>query len=196
VTAFADDDFIHAAVSADGAHMTVIGLTKQARVWDLRDGRIVASLSHEGTVSWVVPGSASGAVATASEDGTVKVWEIPSARERARISHGAAVDFVAFVGGDDRLVSFTREPAVHVTRLPGGEVIARFAGETFDLSPDGRYVAMADADGGVRVCSSAGATLAAFEHRGLIDLYAGPNALVATRGRDLSVRVWDPYAPA
>ncbi|MEV5239247.1 WD40 repeat domain-containing protein [Streptomyces cinnamoneus] len=158
-------------------------------------GRAVTSLAFR-------PGDPSS-LATASEDGTVRLWRVTGAavRPELRVSgHEDAVYRVVFLG-DDRLATGSQDNTARIWRVSDGRELHRLTEHADTVlglaaNPAGTLLATAsrdytvglwDARDGRRLRTLAGhtgpVTSAAFD--------PGGTRLVTT-GRDDTVRVWDP----
>ncbi|NVB39668.1 protein kinase [Pseudenhygromyxa sp. WMMC2535] len=161
-------------------------------------------LLDEGAQVWDLAFDDEGArLAAASSDATVRVWELAEDRMRELEGHRGRVVSVAFQPGGELLASAGADGSVWLHRFDAsGETSVKrvlqgrdpLAMDTLSWSADGRWLAAAAAEGGVRLWSSAdldapralrvdeaGATALAFDP-------SGERLVVGSR--DGLVRVW------
>lgn len=111
-----------APFSPDGTRLVVFA-GSNANVVDSSSGAEIAILEgHSAAVSAAVFDSTGATVATASEDGTVRLWDATTGVELVRLAHEGAVTDVVFGPGDRRLVS-TGSDGVRLWTLDLDELI-------------------------------------------------------------------------
>lgn len=152
----AHDSYVEAtAFGPDGARLVSGGLDRRLRMWNI--GRHTAAVNH-------VAFGASG-LASASNDGSVRLWDLSSGMPRQKLvltdatlqageSHSDAVYRLAFFSGADgeRLASASFDRRVKVWDPRSGALLRNLGGHTDQLrdlavSADGSYLASAGADG-------------------------------------------------
>ncbi len=167
----------------------------------LTDSALLTFKGHKALV-WCVVFSPDGTrLATASEDGTVKVWDTANGREiRPLKGHKSFVASVAFSPDGKQLASASFDRTVLLWDVASGKMIRPFKGHTgavvsVAFSPDGNQLATGSHDGTVKLWNTSnGQNSRDFKpHRGpVMSVAFSPNGKsIATGGWDKLVKVWD-----
>jgi WD40 repeat protein len=164
-----------------------------------------------GPAAWVMPEAHSERVmalswapdgehlASASFDGTVRVWEVATRREVRRLTLPSPyVLDVSWSPSGDRLAVTTND-AIHLFDAENAERVATIqttigALEPPRWQPDGTYLALASAEGSVRLFDGSGTEQRALQghSKGVSSLaWSRDGRLLASGAWDNSVRVWD-----
>ncbi len=128
----------YVAFSSDGTQLATAGEDGTARVWDAASGRELLTLSgHTGQVYWVAfspecvsppnggPERCAKRLATAGEDGTVRIWDAASGEELLTLSgHTKMVNNVAFSPDGRRLAAAVADGMTYVYVLDMEELMA------------------------------------------------------------------------
>ena len=196
----------YATASSDGS----------ARVWDVGSGKPLLELPGNGRgVAGAAWGPGDREIAIGSWDrseergvwGTLNVYDSRTGERRQRLEHGRypipsvvyTPDGAGLVGGtwDWNLVWWDTRTWADPTVLPPPESPDYKRVNDFALSPDGRELAVAYADGRVRIWSLERREVVRTLHapadgalKGINDVVYAGNRLV-TVGDDLTLRVWD-----
>ncbi|WP_069884058.1 Hsp70 family protein [Streptomyces luteocolor] len=199
VLASAHSDWVRAvALTEDGRWFASGADDGVAHVWDVREGRRLASLRHE---SWVLALALSAdgrLLASGDRDGTCRLWSVPERRELWSIPYGSAVNGVALSEDGGRLAVGTQSGRVHVWDVPGRDcllVLDHTAGvNTVSLGAGGRILAVAPAlwSAQVRDVDRAGRVLCEAAHPEVLvgAALSGDGRRLATTCQDGSARVW------
>ncbi|KAI9333764.1 hypothetical protein DFJ73DRAFT_963069 [Zopfochytrium polystomum] len=153
-------------------------------------------LGHAGPVRCASFSRDGRMVASASDDGTVKVWSVDGFCLATVEGHRAGVSAVAFLADDKSVVSGSRDGTVRVWRaLDGSCVKAADVGfEVLSLALTERYVIVAGTQGGLKALSlSSLETACAFVGHGedVTSVAASSDgSLFASASTDCTVKIW------
>jgi WD40 repeat protein len=161
--------------------------------------RLTTFTGHVGWVGAVVF-SHGMRLASAGQDGTVRVWDAESGDELLRLTgHDDWVHAVAFSPDGARLASAGQDGTVRVWDAASGDELLRLTGHNdyvnaVAFSPDGTCLASAGQDGTVRVWDAASGDelLRLTGHDGGVHAVVFSHGMrLASAGQDGTVRVWD-----
>lgn len=192
------DSITSAAFCPDGTHVITGGRDRAARVWRVRDGKLLATLPA-GVVRTVAFSPDHRRAAVADETGVITVWDIDAQSRVATLrGHENAVVSAAFLPGGRRLLSLGEDHTLRIwtveaqTSTALGDGVRIWAAE---LSPDGRIIAAAREDGVVVLYDVARATVSARLRGHRSDVYAAAfspdGGRLVTAGADSSAIVWN-----
>jgi WD40 repeat protein/serine/threonine protein kinase len=196
------------AFSPDGERLASGNLEGVVKVWDLRNGREIASWRAHGDQVYGLAFRPDGrALASASLDETVKVWETATWKQRLTFhGHPGGVCSVAFSPDGSQLASAGFDKLVKTWDATTGREVLSLSGHTdgvfrLALSGDGRRLASASMDGTVKVWDlSTGREVLTFSGHGQMvrDIAFSPDGrrLASASGTiwksdDGLVKVWD-----
>lgn len=194
----AGEDLTDVAVSSNVSWAACVASTGEIRILNPGDGSITGRLAgHAGAVTDVAVHADNQRLATAGEDGTVRLWKLPTAAKPMQ-GHSAALRGLVAASSGQLVVTFADDMTLRVWNSSGA-VTQQFAGHGHPITaaairPDDVQVASGDAQGNVRLWNSSSAVV-----EGLIAAHAGPirslvyspdGARLLTAGADGSVRAW------
>ncbi len=146
------------AFSPNGQYLAAAGLDSVARIWQVKTGVQVCSVSHEDIITAISFSLDGQYIATASEDGTAQIWQAMTGRRVACLPHSESVRHVSFSDQGSYIVTLTGSRIfpdgnhatgkVTVWDVRTGNKIVQLmnrAGiETISLEAQGKYFALAD----------------------------------------------------
>ncbi len=174
-----------------------------AFVWTLPGRRRIALMRHPGKVrvrdvAFAPDGTQ---LATAGDDGLLRMWGVPSGRPLYELAgHDDALQAVAFSPDGRLLVTASDDATARVWDLRRRREIGALIGHTGPVlsaafRPDGRLVATGGADGTVRLWALPDQPLrelATADRRRVLDIRFSPDgSRLVTASEDGNARVWD-----
>ena len=172
--AASEDALVFAATSDPAGRRIAFGGARQTITIQRLDGgdRVVLK-GHEGAIRGIAFDPGGTHLASASDDGTVRLWNAATGRlERTLRGHGQSVTTVAYSPDGRRVVSAGADGTVRVWGVDGGPTILLRGHEgpvsSAAFDPAGQRVVSAGQDGTVRVWSAEGGEtlVVLFRHEG------------------------------
>lgn len=173
-----------------------------ARVWfwdDRRDHyREQTVLLHGGTVQAAVFSWDGITIATAGDDGVVRLWDARTgARQRTLYGHTNQTMGVAFDPLNERLATASSDNTVRLWTRTGEEILTLYGHKSsvnwVTFSPNGEYIASASADNTIRIWTRNGTSVATLVgHTGPVNgvVFSADSRTLASVGDDRTVRLW------
>lgn len=146
-----------ARYSPDGRWIVTAGTDAVVRLYDPQNCQLELELpTGQGEVNGVALSSDYQRMATAGDDGSVRVWELASQTELLRIDAHKNIAYQIAFTGDGRLVSCGNDPTIRIWDAETGEPKGLLQGHTdtveaIELSPDGQFLASVSMDHTVRL---------------------------------------------
>lgn len=211
VASFGEARRVHrVVVSPDDTVLVAGGLDGAVYLWDLASRMKIATLRNRehlrtghGSLTGALAFSEDGAwLAAGHFDGAVYLWDVAAGLELdVRLHHDGAVTGLAFVPGGQTLITAGADATVRFYELPA--LLRRDARRVLRRQPDaatclalgkaGRVVITGHANRALRVHDTADCRLVAtlHGHRTPVAAVSARGSLVASGGRDGSVRIHD-----
>ncbi|HJR05700.1 MAG TPA: caspase family protein [Pyrinomonadaceae bacterium] len=150
------------AFSADSRTLAASGLSGGIKLWDVMSGReLPARAGHAETVNSVAF-NASGVLASASNDKTIKLWDTAAAGRELRTltGHGGEVHTLAFSADGKTLASGSSNGEIKIWNTADGQVVQTLSGHNalvraLAFSPDSKTLASASYDKTARLWDAA-----------------------------------------
>jgi WD40 repeat protein len=160
------------ALSADGRKLAAVGgarkggrqpgLARYAYAWDLNSGETIRVFGNHPSGIVDIAFSPNGqSVATAAEDGSVKIWKQATAAELRQLQgHSGPVNRILYSPDGVYLASAGADKIVQIWDSVAGRSLAKMEGHTgavtcLDFSPDSRTVATGSEDRSLRFWDAA-----------------------------------------
>lgn len=116
------------AFSPDGRWLAVVPSFEgphQIHVWDWREGQTIARFGHDDHVHSIDWSADSTLLATASQDGRVRVFDIPNRRERLRLAYEDICITARFVPATQELLSTSYDGSLQLSIVDPQTLVAR-----------------------------------------------------------------------
>ena len=184
----------------DGTQFVTTDATGHILVWspDL-DAPLAKLMGHEGKVNAVVLPNNDQRLATAGDDGVIRVWQLPTPSPKKLLASEVAGDTIALLTGQQAAVYALSNGQCRLINLQTGEMQREFpqpVGETTQIavSPTNAWFARANKDGRCQLINVNDASVIGLVagHEGAINDVAvcQDGVRFATAGSDGTVRLW------
>jgi eukaryotic-like serine/threonine-protein kinase len=190
------------AFSPDGRWIASGGWDNWVVLWDAATGEPCGKLPHPGFVHDLAYGPDGTWLAAVNlADSRLRIWDVATARVRKEIELPPARLRFVTVRPDGRRLTVTATPLaglafrLHVCDVASGERLFSMDGVGLDYSPDGRWLAVADADDNSIVLLDADTHEPTMRFRGhekqvASATFSRDGRRLASCGQDRTVRVW------
>jgi WD40 repeat protein/DNA-binding SARP family transcriptional activator len=174
-----------------------------AEIRDVNTGQLVHTLTgHDDDVNDVAYNTEGTKLATASDDGTIKVWDPNTGLEQISLSNDTALYSLEFSPDGRFIAAGTQDSRVKVWDVESGGLIFTLSGHSnaifeVDFSADGNYLVTASLDGTTKVWDITPdgnrdwLTLAGHKHVVFSAEYSPDGKQIATASWDGTAVVWD-----
>jgi WD40 repeat protein len=153
---------------------------------------------HKGTIYSVSISPDGQKIATASEDGTVKIWNQKGENIQTLKGHQGAVYSVSFSPDGQKIATASEDKTAKIWNLQGETLVTytdhKESVYSISFSPDGQKILTTSRDKTARLWNLAGKTLQIFQgHKRSIDSasFSPDGQKVATASRDGTIKIWD-----
>jgi WD40 repeat protein len=154
----------HAAISPDGRIVASAWEAGRIHIWEPWTGVVHKPFqAHRLDVNWVAFIGDGTQLATAGDDGNIKVWDVNKQKQigETMAGHRGPVECIAVTPDGKRLISGGKDAILRVWDLPARKLLLELPGHTLNiegvaLSSDGRLAASAGHDGNVQVWDLSG----------------------------------------
>jgi WD40 repeat protein len=170
-------------------------------LWNVTSNELLPTLSDSTQVySLAFDPNDPNYLATAGEDGTVKIWDLISRTVILTLTGHttSATNYVAYSPDGKHLAAASEDKTAVIWDIESGQQVAQLEGHTDALegvifSPDGKFLATASDDETARLWTIEGQPAFTFTNHtnGLRDLAFSPDGTKLATAGDTTARVWD-----
>jgi len=188
---------VYVAYSRNGQYV-VSGGGKTVKVWEAQNGREVASMFTNSSVSSVAfsPDGRYVAAGSYSYDKTAQVWEVKSGKEVLSQSSDTGVAFVTF-SPDGKYVAWGGGSAIRVWDIKKAREAIQIPHSSVHFiifSPDGKYILSSSTDRTARVWDvRSGSEIIKLAHNGWVRkaIFSPDGKYIASISDERAARVWE-----
>jgi WD40 repeat protein len=153
---------------------------------------------HRGTIYSVSISPDRQKIATASQDGTVKIWNQKGENIQTLTGHQGAVYSVSFSPDGQKIATASEDKTAKIWNLQGQNLVTypdhQESVYSVSFSPDGQKIVTTSRDKTARLWNLSGQTLQVFKgHKRSIDAasFSPDGQKIATASRDGTIKIWD-----
>ncbi|TRU28466.1 MAG: hypothetical protein EWV92_21750 [Microcystis aeruginosa Ma_MB_S_20031200_S102] len=153
---------------------------------------------HRGTIYSVSISPDGQKIATASQDGTVKIWNQKGENIQTLTGHQGAVYSVSFSPDGQKIATASEDKTAKIWNLQGQNLVTypdhQESVYSVSFSPDGQKIVTTSRDKTARLWNLSGETLQVFKgHKRSIDAasFSPDGQKIATASRDGTIKIWD-----
>ncbi len=153
---------------------------------------------HRGTIYSVSISPDRQKIATASQDGTVKIWNQKGENIQTLTGHQGAVYSVSFSPDGQKIATASEDKTAKIWNLQGQNLVTypdhQESVYSVSFSPDGQKIVTTSRDKTARLWNLSGETLQVFKgHKRSIDAasFSPDGQKIATASRDGTIKIWD-----
>jgi WD40 repeat protein len=191
-------DFAGIQFSRDSRRVITGGSDNAVRVWDASTGHLLSTrLATEAISRFQLSSDRRFIIASGSH--ATRVWKTDSDEPLATVE-GEAAELAAIAPNGCCLLTARKDGTARIWRIPGGELLGTFAGNTGELysvefSPDSTLILTGGRDSVARILSVSELTLLTtlVGHRGsiLVATFSPDGRRAVTSSLDRTTRLWD-----
>ena len=189
------------AFQPDGDYLATAGDDHRVRLWNVKTGKLVATLSgHDDWVRAVKFSRDGRYLASAAADGKLIVWDLKNRTRRTAVGTGSPLTALALTSDGQHFVAVGFKTELFTIRASDAALVTRVACKCRDMravtiSPDGYWLAGGGRDGKLYLWSTdqgrLARTIAAHGQRIRAIAFSPDGKQMYTGGEDRLIRVWD-----